>query len=500
MVGPRFVRPEARLNAAWSRGDPHLATQNAVNTAWWRTFNDPSLDRLVDAAYRQNIDLQIAGTRILEARAQYGIAVALQYPVNQNPIAGASAGGFIPYSGAHPLLYGGYQVGFDAAWEPDFWGRFRHGTRAANAAYLATVADYNGALVALTAEVARTYVAIRTFQVLIALARQNVGVQEEGLQVAQSRFHNGATSGLDVSQATNLLESTRTTVPELQIGLQQAENALCTLLGQTTGCERELITGAEEIPTVPAQVAIGIPAELLRRRPDIQSAELNAMAQCDRIGIATADFFPSFDLLGSLGSRTVVTSGSPQDLSGVLNIFNPGAFLFSLGAAAFWPILSYPRIQNNVRVQDARYQQSLLIYHNVVLRAAQEAEDGITGFLREQEATVSAQAAFAAAQDAVTLAMVQYREGAADYQRVLDSERALLQSQDTYARTRSSVVTNLVALYKALGGGWELRQGQPVISDSTRTEMQRRTNWGGILSNQRPPTTAAPPAPSNQRR
>ena len=504
MVGPRYRRPTVAMNPQWNTSDARLATQTAVNTTWWRSFNDPTLDRLIDLAYRQNIGVQLAGTRILEARAELGIANAAQYPINPGPVAGTSVGAIVPYSGTSPIAYGGFQVGFDAAWEPDFWGRFRRGARAANATYLSTVAEYQGVLVALSAEVARTYVAIRTYQVLIALARQNVALQEEGLQIANSRFHHGATSGLDVSQATYLLESTRATIPELQISAQQAGNALCTLLGQTTGCDRALLTGQEDIPAVPAQVAIGIPADLLRRRPDIRSAELIAMAQCDRIGIAMAELYPTFDLLGALGSRTVVTtagsSTSNSALGGLLNIFNPGAFLVSLGANMFWPILSYPRIMNNVRAQDARFQQSILNYQNVVLRAAQEVEDGMTGFVREQEAAVSAQNAVVAAQDAVHLALIQYREGATDYQRVLDTQRSLLQSQTTFARTRSTIATNLVALYKALGGGWEPRVSAPVVSDATRTEMARRTNWGGLLSNPRTAPPAAQPTPTDTHR
>jgi NodT family efflux transporter outer membrane factor (OMF) lipoprotein len=501
MVGPHYYRPSVSVNDHWTAAnDPRLASRTPVDSLWWHSFNDSTLDRLIDTAYRQNIALQIAGTRIMEARAELGIADAQWWPVNRNPIASPTAGAIVPFNGNQPILYGAHAVGFDAAWEPDFWGRVRHGTRAAAAAYGATVADYQGALVALSAEVARTYVAIRTYQVLIARARDNVAIQEEGLQVAHARVHHGATSGLDESQATSLLETTRATVPELQIGLQQAQNALCTLLGQTSGCEASAVSGPEEIPVVPARVAIGVPAELLRRRPDIRSAELFAMAQCDRIGIAMSELYPSFDLTGALGVRTVVTTGSQSSLAGLLGIFNPGAFIVSLGAGMFWPILGYPRILNNIRVQDARFQQSLLNYQNVVLRAEQEVEDGIAGFLREQESAEFAQNAVVAAQDSVHLALVQYREGATDYQRVLDTQRTLLQSQITAARMRGAIATNAVALYKALGGGWELRDGQPVISDRTRTEMERRTNWGGALSTPRPANSSPQQAPSNIRR
>jgi NodT family efflux transporter outer membrane factor (OMF) lipoprotein len=493
LVGPDYKRPAVPLNGHWSGTEGAQLAQAPVDAAWWTSFHDPTLDRLIELAYHQNLTLHIAGLKILQARAQIGIAVGYYYPVNQNPIASGGGGG-IHHDNLN-LNYGEYQVGFDAAWELDFWGKFRRGVRAARASYLATVADYQDALVALTAEVARTYILIRTFEVLIALARENVAVQEDGLRIAESRFRNGATSALDVSQARSLLESTRATIPQLQIGLQQSQNALCTLFSRATGCAEGLLTGPEAIPAPPPQVAVSLPAELLRRRPDIRSAELNAIAQCDRIGVAKAELFPSFNLLGSIGTRTVVASGAPASISNLVGLFNPGTLIYSVGASIFWPVLNYPKILNNVRVEDARFQESLFNYENTVYKAAQEVEDGITGFLHQQEAAVFEQNAVAAAEDAVKLALVQYREGSADYTRVLDTQRALLQSQNDLARVRSSVVTNLVALYKALGGGWESRAGQPVVTDATRVEMQKRTNWGSYFSKPPPsaPDTGPPP-------
>jgi NodT family efflux transporter outer membrane factor (OMF) lipoprotein len=482
LVGPDYHRPEVPLNAEW-RGK---GLGGPVDAAWWKSFGDPTLDRLVELAYRQNLPLQIAGLKILEARARLGIAVGYLYPVNQNPIAAGGGGGVYNHLDNRQLNlhYGEFQVGFDAAWELDFWGKYRRGVRAARAGYLATVADYDDALVALTAEVARTYIVIRTFQVLIQLAHENVGVQEEGFRIADSRFRNGATSGLDVAQAGNLLETTRSSIPELEIGLIQAENALCTLLGTPGGCTDALLDGQAVLPSPPPRVAVGVPAELLRRRPDIRSAELNAMAQCDRIGMAKADLFPSFTLAGSIGTRTVGVDGAPSGLSSLVGLFNPGTLLYSLAASVFWPILNYPKILNNVRVEDARFQEALIQYQQKVLHAAQEVEDNIAGFLREQEAAAFAQNALEAARQSVQLAVTQYREGAVDYTRVLDAQRSLLSSANEVARTRSQVVTNLVALYKALGGGWELREGQPVITEATRIEMQKRTNWGRYFSKQ----------------
>ncbi len=498
-VGPKFVKPEVSIRASWSEhADPRLSSQAPIDVAWWRAFNDPILDHLIDVAYQQNLSLQVAGLRILEARAQLGIAIGEQYPTNQNPIGSATLTGINSHSassGNIDLLAGNFQVGFDALWEVDFWGKFRKGVRAAKAAYFATVADWDDALVALSAEVARTYAAIRTFQVLIELARQNVAVEEEGLHIAESRFKNGATSELDVTQATNLLETTRASIPELQVSLQQADNALCTLLGRAGGCAEAQLGGPGAIPTVPPQVAVSVPAEMLRRRADIRGAELRAVAQCDRIGVAKADLFPKLVLFGSIGTQTVESRGAPAGIGSLINIFNPGTLIYTVGANLIWPILFYPQILNNVRVQDARLQELLVEYQDTVLRAAEEVEDGIAGFLHEQDAAVFAQNAVTAAETSVKLAMIQYREGAIDYQRVVDTQRQLLQSQNSLARMRSTVVTDLIALYKALGGGWELRQGDPFVRDATRVEMQKRTNWGSYFDKPLQPKQANGPPP-----
>jgi NodT family efflux transporter outer membrane factor (OMF) lipoprotein len=489
------------LPADWSASsDPRLGPKIAVDVAWWHSFNDPALDHLVELAYHQNPSLQIAGLRILEARAQVGIAVGQQWPSNPGAIAGVGLAGLNEHNasaGDIDLISGRYQVGFDALWEVDFWGKFRRGVKAAKATFLATIADYDDALVALTAEVARTYALIRIYETEIAIARENVTVQEEGQHIAEARFKNGATSELDVAQATAILETTRATIPELQISLQQAKNALCTLIGRAPGCADPLLTGASVIPTPPGQVGVSVPAEMLRRRPDIRGAELRAVAQCDRIGVAKTDLFPKLTLFGSVGTLTLNSTGAPATASSLLNLFNPGTLIYSLGASLFWPILSYPQIMNNVRVQDARLQELLADYQSTVLRAAQEVENGIVGYLREQESAVFSANAVKASKDAVHLAVVQYREGAADFTRVLDAQRALLSSQDQLVRTQGAVVTNLIALYKALGGGWQVRIGQPAVSDTNREEMQKRTNWGSYFNKpppQPPQTNGSPPS------
>jgi NodT family efflux transporter outer membrane factor (OMF) lipoprotein len=493
-VGPDFKKPEAAVPASWSaKADPRIATQPAADTQWWKSFNDATLDRLIDFAYRQNLPLQIAGLKIVEARAQFGIATGLQYPQQQELFANASAVGISQHDAnvfTFDRHYLAFAVGFDAAWELDFWGKYARGVEAEAASLLASVTDYDEALVSLTAEVARTYTLIRTSEVLIELTRENVRVQEDALRMAESRFRNGATSELDVTQATTQVEATRATIPQLQIGLQQARNALSTLLGQPAGSVDALLAGPKEIPKAPAKVAVSVPAEMLRRRPDIRSAEERAAAQCALIGVAKAELYPSFSLFGTIGFRTTTNAtGTPSS-------YTPGNSLFYLaGPRVNWPFFNYGRLENGVRVQDARFQQLLVDYRNTVLKAAQEAEDALAGFLNSQDATTFQQSSVTAAQRSVEIAVTQYREGAVDFQRVLDAQRSLLGEQNNLAQTRSSVATYLIALYKALGGGWELRRGQPVVPERTQVEMKERTNWGDLLSQPRGPEVKqnAPP-------
>ncbi len=477
-VGPDFVKPEAKVNPEWTKKDAAaLSTAATTDSAWWKAFNDPALDHLIQLAYTQNLPLQIAGLRILEARAQLGYATGQRWPQVQVATANATAVGIskntATYIPGFDTEFGNYQIGFDAAWELDFWGKYRRGVQSGSAQVYGSVADYDDALVSLTAEVARTYATIRTFEVLLEQARHNVELQAEGLRIAQARFDNGATSELDVTQATALLESTRGTIPKLEGSLQQSENALSTLLGQPTGAIDALLAGPKEIPTAPMQVAVSIPTEMLRRRPDIRSAEMFAAAQSEHIGIAKADLFPSFTLLGSVGVQT--SSGVSNRSSGPL--FDSNSLTYVFGPRVVWSIFNYGRTKNLVRIEDARFQELIVGYQNTVLKAAQEVEDGMTGFVNARLAVESEDKAVTAARRSVDLAFVQYREGATDYQRVLDAQRTLLQQENTLAETRSSVATNLIALYKALGGGWQLRLEQPIVPDPMRDAMEKRTNW-----------------------
>jgi NodT family efflux transporter outer membrane factor (OMF) lipoprotein len=479
-VGPDYKRPEVALAAGWgASGDPNVTTQAAAADAlWWRAFNDAALDRLVELAYRQNLPLQVAGLKILQSRAQLAVATGLYFPQSQALFASATAIGLsqnIPIAAGLPHNLVNYSIGFDAAWELDFWGKYRRGVQAEAAGMVASIADYYAAVVSLTAEVARAYVTIRTLEVLIELAQENARVQEDGQRIAESRFRRGETSELDPTQATTLLESTRSTIPILQGQLQQARNALSTLLSQPTGTVEPLLVGPKEIPKAAARVAVGVPAEMLRRRPDIRSAELHAAAQCARIGVAKTELYPSFSLSGTIGLQTATTS------AGTPNLLSSNGIYYVAGPQINWPFFNYGRLTNAVRVQDALFQQLLVAYRDTVIRAAQEVEDALAGYLNAQQAATFQANAVTSAKRSVELSMSQYREGATDYERVLDAERSLLVQQNNLAEANSSIATYLIAVYKALGGGWEWRQGQSFVPEGTEREMRERTNWGDML-------------------
>jgi NodT family efflux transporter outer membrane factor (OMF) lipoprotein len=459
-VGPDFEPPEAKVQTNWiEKHDARVETKRDVKCGWWRVFKDSTLDELVERASEQNLPVQIAGLRILEARAQLGVAIGKMYPQDQEGFGGAQtvklSSRLLEQSG-FPHYFMNFNIGFDAVWELDFWGRFRRNVEATDAAMLATVADYDNALVSLTAEVARTYAEMRTFEVLIQIAYENAKTQKEGLEIAQSRFRNGATSELDVTQARALYESTLADIPQLQANLERTKNALSILLGQPPGAVEALLRGPQKIPSASRKVAIGLPAELLRRRPDIRSAELNAAAESARIGVAEADLYPRLFLLGDIGVQA----------SDISRLFAPGSLFYTAGPGFRWSILNYGRIANNVRAQDARFQQALVNYENTVLKAAQEVEDALIGFLKAQQSAVDLQRSVHAAQRSVELSIIQYREGAENFQRVIDSQTRLLTEMNRLAETRSSIATNLIAVYKALGGGWEVGEGKPIVSEA----------------------------------
>ncbi len=489
-LGPNFVRPKAKVETQWLEArDAHLKSEAPDLKEWWKVFDDPILNELIETAYRQNLDLQVAGLRIYEARARMGVAIGYQYPQEQS-IGGSATANQIsehaPNSAQSDKYYQDYETSFDASWELDFWGRFRRGVESSTAELYAAIAQYDDALVSLTAEVARTYVAIRTYEQRLRFAHQNVKAQEEALRLAKARFEEGVTTRLDVTQAASLLKQTESLIPKLEMRLRQAKNAMAVLLGVTPAEVQEILNRPGPIPTAPDEVVVGIPAELLRRRPDIRAAEYKAAAQCARIGIAKSELFPRFSLGGFIGFETSekgsLLSNNNAHFSDLLT---SSSINYLFGPFIRFPIFNYGRLKNKVRIEDARYQQAIANYQNTVLKAAQEAEDAMIGFLRSQrEAELLAQSV-EHYRESMRIALLQYRAGDTSYQRVVDIQRDLTREEDRLATTKGAIATNLIAIYKALGGGWQIRFGHSFVPEETLDEMRGRTDWGDLLNNER---------------
>jgi len=486
MVGPDYVRPTAQEPKEWLESeDPKIESKEADFNEWWTVFNDPVLNELIQAAYQQNLPLQIAGLRILEARAQLGIAIGFQYPQQQQAVGQGSVNQLsrnAPNSAAADRYFLDLQLGLDAAWELDVWGKFRRAVQTGVANLEASIADYDDVLVSLTAEVARTYIALRTSEERLEVARQNVEIQKRSLQIADVRFKAGAVTELDVTQARALLRTTESTIPGFETNIRQAKNALAILLGKLPGEIDAMLAGPELIPQVPAEAAVGIPAELLRRRPDIRFAERALAAQSAQIGFAKADLFPSFSLFGSLGFQAADKVDFRSNDAKFSDLFKTDSITYFAGPAINWNFLNYGQITNQVRVEDARFQELAVNYQNTVIRAAQEVEDAMIAFLRSQDAVVLLADAVNSSKRSVDLSLIQYREGLVDYQRVLDTQRDLTARQDDLVSTAGSVGQNLVSMYKALGGGWQIREGKEYVPEDIRKEMIERTNWGDLLS------------------
>jgi NodT family efflux transporter outer membrane factor (OMF) lipoprotein len=495
MVGPDYVKPTAPEPKQWLEStDPKIESKEADFKDWWIVFNDPVLNNMIQAAYQQNLPLQIAGLRIYEARAQLGIAFGFQYPQTQQGLGSASINQIsknAPNSAAAEKYYSNFDIGLDAAWELDVWGKFRRAVQTGVANLEASIADYDDILVSLTSEVASTFIRLRTSEERLAVSRQNVVIQKRSLEIAEVRFKAGAVTELDVTQAKALLRSTESTIPGFETDVRQAKNALAILLGKLPGEIDAMLGGPGLIPEVPSEVAVGIPAELLRRRPDIRFAERQLAAQSAQIGFAKADLFPHFSLFGTLGFQASDQTGLQSNNSKFNDLFKNSSITYTTGAGFNWDIFNYGRITNQIRVQDARFQELAVNYEDIVIRAAQEVEDAMVGFLQSQNAAFFLADAVKASKRAVDLSLIQYREGLADYQRVLDTQRALTTQQDNLVFTAGSVGLNLVAMYRALGGGWQIRGDNDFIPANLKDEMEKRTNWGDMLS---PKETEYPPS------
>ncbi|MBW2438241.1 MAG: efflux transporter outer membrane subunit [Deltaproteobacteria bacterium] len=503
MVGPDFVKPEAPVETEWMEArDPGIKTEASDYKEWWSVFNDPVLNSLVEQAYQQNLPLQISGIRILQARAQLGVLIGNVYPQQQQGRGGAQYNHLSensPNSINIDDSFWQYDAGFDVAWEVDIWGKFRRAVESGVANLEASIASYDDVLVSLSAEVARTYVLLRTFQERLEIATENVKIQQRSMEIAEIRFKAGAVTELDVVQAKSLLRNTEAFIPRFKAAIRQAKNALAVLLGKLPGEIDHVLGGAKLIPKAPPEIVVDVPAELMRRRPDIQLAEYQIATQTPLIGVSKAELYPAFELFGSFGlltSSSRNTKAGGRNGSGFSDLFEADSFEFFGGPSIRWNILNYGRINNQVRVEDALLQQLIVNYEDTVLRAQREVEDSMIGFLRKQQEAGFLMDSVNASQRSVDLSMLQYKEGMVDYQRVLDSQRSLTDQQDVWTATRGDAIVNLIAMYKALGGGWQIREGKDFVSKQNMEQMEKRTNWGDLLE----PEALATPASAEERR
>ena len=365
------------------------------------------------------------------------------------------------------------------------WGQFAH------AAYLASIATYDQVLVTLLGDVAATYIGIRTTEALIAVARDNVRKQEDALKIARAKYQGGSTSELDVFQATSVLEATRSAIPQLEIQLQQGRDALCVLLGIPPQPLNRLLAKSRGIPTPPYTIAVGIPADLLRRRPDIRAAELAALAQSEQIGIAETQLYPAISISGTFGAAASTANG--HNLG---QIFKSTGVTYAAGPSFQWNILNYGQITNNVRLQDATLQQLLVDYQNAVLVAQQQVDDGIAAFRLSRSQAEDLRRSVVAANGTLKVATEQYDAGATNFTTVLVAEQNLFQYESNLATARANVSLGATAIYRALGGGWQIREDSNFVTAATRYQMRARTNWGNLLPPAGMPQPPTPGLPS----
>lgn len=448
-VGPDYVRPGTTSSTQWHselKGGLIAGEMNPQTLAvWWTTLNDPELSSLIDSAVLGNLDLKRAKARVREARARRGIAKAGLFPTLN---AGGSAAwsessndtGTIRASDTSGL----YSASFDATWEIDVFGGVRRSVEAADADVGASREDLRDVIVSLLAEVAVNYIDLRKFQSLLAIAEGNLVSQNETYQLTLWRYQAGLSDELSVQQARYNVEQTRAQLPTLRTGKEEALNRIAVLLGEQPGNVHSLLDRQKPVPVIPRTFAIGVPADVIRNRPDVRKAERELAAQTARIGVATADLYPKFTLSGSIGFETLKMNTQPTSQT------------WSLGGGPgiTWAIFKGSAIRQNIEAQSALQEQALIKYQTSILTALEDVENALVAYGEEQNRRDSLQEAAQASQKAVELAKYKYQGGLTDFYNVLEAERSLLTFQELLAQSNGTVASNLVRLYKALGGGW----------------------------------------------
>lgn len=488
MLGPEYEEPDVSWLGDWETdlygqiGDTQQQSRVDLRF-WWELFDDPVLNGLIETAKQENPSLRIAGLRILESRAQLGIATSNRYPQVQQ------ASGAVTY--ANTQQHGGavadgdqsltdYQASLNLGWEPDFWGRFRRGIESADAAFFASITDQQDVQVLLSATVADLYFGYRGALLQIDIARQNADIQQRSFEITEQLFNSGQDTELDLQQARTQYLTTLATIPKLEISLIQIRNSLGALLGRAPGDLPELAEVPAELPALEPMLIEDVPARLLMRRPDIRTAAWQVAAQSAQIGIAEADFYPAVTLLGSIGWSGNSLNASPDTGSLVA------------GPSFTWNLFDHGRIRNNVRLQDVRLQESIENFQNSVLQAAREIDDAAISVVKTHELMRMLRESVRAAERSLELANKLYAEGYAGFERVLDSQRSLFSLTGTEVSNQNNHISAIINLYKAIGGGWLAMPVEQLIPETTRNVMRERTDWGDLLTSPLPVQTDQP--------
>jgi NodT family efflux transporter outer membrane factor (OMF) lipoprotein len=443
IVGPNYSKPDTKIPAYWTGKSSRGSLDSRALNSWWKALDDRKLTSLINRAVDGNLSLRAASSRLLEARARRGVAGSARFPtinasgnMTRSEFSGNARTPF-----PTDTVYSG---GFDAGWELDLFGGIQRQVEAADANIGARIADYGDVRVTLLAEVALNYVEVRAYQGRLDVAEANRDAQVKTLELVQANVTAGEVSRLDLEQARANLESTRSQIPTLQIGVSRARHRLAVLLGEPpTSLDRELAK-SRPIPVAPSNIAVGIPAEVLRRRPDVKRAERELAAQSARVGIATAELYPKLKLIGTVGLESLAAN----------DFLTSSSRVFNVGPSVQWNIFSTGRVRQNIAIQSQKQEQALVAYEAAILTALREVEDALVSYGKEMVRRDSLIKAEAATTRLVGIARDQYRAGETSFLTVLDAERSLLRAQDRLTQSNAQVTTNVIMLYKALGGGW----------------------------------------------
>lgn len=457
-VGPDYQRPEISASAAWQEGQQKGVDGQAAELAhWWQEFNDPLLNSLVERAVKSNLDLRIAEARIRESRATLDVATAGYWPslnssgsytrnrASENAVGAPGQGAVVAPTGARQPAQDFFKTGFDSVWEIDVFGGTRRRVEAAQASVEASVEDRRDVLVTLLGDVAKNYIDLRGFQRRLDVAQANLKAQQESLDLTRVRFDAGLASDLEVAQSEGQVNGTAAQIPVLQSGLKQAAYRLDVLLGAQPGTLSAELAKELPVPALPPQAHVGLPVDLLRRRPDIRRAERQLAAATAQIGAATADLYPKFSLTGAIGLQSVSAS----------DWFSAPSRFWSIGPTITWPVFDAGKIRANIEIRNAQQEQALRLYEKSVLSAFEDVENALVNYGNEQTRYRSLLDAVAANRRALQMADELYRQGLVAFLNVLDAQRTLYLSESDLAQSEAVMASNLVALYKALGGGWQ---------------------------------------------